>query len=171
MAGLLSCRETMSLRSMLMNAAAAALYAALTMALLPLSYGPVQVRLSEALTLLAFVNRKFLPGLVAGCFAANLASPLGPVDLIFGTAATWLALWPMRYMKTMWAASLCPVIANGLVIAAELVYTADIPLAAYGVTALYVGAGEFLAVTIVGQGLMKLLLSRPVIAELLLKNK
>ena len=154
---------------MVINAAAAALYAALTMALLPISYGPVQVRLSEALTLLVFVNRKFLPGLVAGCFAANLASPLGPADLVFGTA-TWLALWPMRYMKTMWAASLVPVIANGLVIAAELVYTADIPLAGYGAAALYVGAGEFLAVTVVGQILMKLLLSRREIARFLLQD-
>ena len=161
----------MTLRIMIMNAAIAAVYAALTMALAPLSYGPVQVRLSEALTLLAFVNKKWLPGLVIGCFAANLASPLGVTDLVFGTAATWLSLWAMRYVKTMRNASLCPVAANGLIIAAELVYVADIPLAGYGWAVLYIAAGEFLAVTAAGQLLMKLLLSHPVIAEFLLEEK
>ena len=66
-------------KSLIMNAGIAALYAVLTIALAPISYGPVQVRLSEAMTLLAFVNPKLLPGLVIGCFAANLTSPLGPI--------------------------------------------------------------------------------------------
>ena len=48
----------------------------LTVALAPISYGPMQVRVSEAMTLLAFVNPRFLPGLVIGCLAANAASPL-----------------------------------------------------------------------------------------------
>ena len=52
------------------NAIIAALYAALTISLAPLSYGPIQVRVSEFMTLLAFTNRKCLPGLVLGCFNA-----------------------------------------------------------------------------------------------------
>ena len=152
-------------KSLIMNAGIAALYAVLTIALAPISYGPVQVRLSEAMTLLAFVNPKLLPGLVIGCFAANLTSPLGPIDMVVGTVATFLALWPMRYVKSMTIASLFPVISNGLIIAGELVYTADIPPEAFPATALYIGAGEFLSVCIIGRILLKLLLSRENIVQ------
>ena len=137
-------------KSLIMNAGIAALYAVLTIALAPISYGPVQVRLSEAMTLLAFVNPKLLPGLVIGCFAANLTSPLGPIDMVVGTVATFLALWPMRYVKSMTIASLFP---------------ADIPPEAFPATALYIGAGEFLSVCIIGRILLKLLLSRENIAQ------
>ena len=152
-------------RFLIMSAAIAALYAVLTMALAPISYGPVQIRLSEAMTLLAFVNRKWLPALVLGCFLANLASPLGPIDIVVGTFATFVALWPMRYTSKMWLASLFPAIANGIIIAAELVYIAEIPFAAYGATALYIGVGELVAVTVIGQIIIKLLLKNDLIRE------
>lgn len=161
----------MTVRFLVMNAGIAALYAVLTLAFAPLSYGPVQVRFSEAMTLLAFVNRKWIPGLVLGCFAANLGSPLGPVDVIFGTVATFFALWPMKYARTMWQASLMPVVANGLIIAGELVYISDIPAGAFPVTALYIGAGEFLSVTIMGQIVMRLLLSRKPVAAFLRERR
>ena len=154
-------------RFLIMSAAIAALYAVRTIALAPISYGPVQIRLSEAMTLLAFVNRKWLPGLVLGCFIANLASPFGPIDIIVGTIATFVALWPMRYTTNMWLASLFPAIANGVIIAGELLYIAEIPMAAYGATALYIGAGELVAVTIVGQIIIKLLLKNQVVKEYL----
>ena len=63
----------MNLREWLLTAAAAALYAALTLFLAPLSYGPVQARLSECMVLLAYYNKKWIPGLTAGCLLANLA--------------------------------------------------------------------------------------------------
>lgn len=52
----------------------AALYAALTLTLPVLSYGPVQCRLSEALTVLPLFCVEAIPGLTVGCFLANLAS-------------------------------------------------------------------------------------------------
>jgi uncharacterized membrane protein len=154
-------RDSLETRALALNAAAAALYAVLTVALAPISYGPMQVRVSEAMTLLAFVNPRFLPGLVIGCLAANAASPLGPIDMVAGTGATFLGLWPMRFVKSTWTASLFPVVSNGLIIAGELVYLSDIPMSGFWVTALYIGAGEFLAVAVCGSILVHFLESQP----------
>ena len=63
-------------RRILLNAAVAAVYAVLTVGLAPLSYGPVQVRISECLTLLAYNNKNYLPGLILGGCIANFGSPI-----------------------------------------------------------------------------------------------
>lgn len=146
-------------RDLLINAIIAALYAALTIGLAPISYGPVQVRLSEFLTLLAFYNRKYIPGLIIGCFIANIGSPLGLVDMVIGTSATVIALLLMIYCKTVWQASLMPVIANGIIIGLELAYLGEIPWdSTLLLTMVYIGIGEFVAVTVVGIPIMKMLL-------------
>ena len=95
------------------NAIIAALYAALTLSLAPLSYGPIQVRVSEFMTLLAFTNRKCMPGLVLGCFLANIGSPYGVTDMVIGTLATFLAVYAMQFCPNLFTASLMPVIFNG----------------------------------------------------------
>ena len=63
----------------------AALYAVLTLALPFLSYGAVQIRFSEALTVLPFFLPEAVPGLAIGCFIANrrhCRHPAGrPVDV------------------------------------------------------------------------------------------
>ena len=64
-------------RNLLRNAVLAAVYVVLTVGLEAFSYGPVQVRVSEALTLLAFCSPHYVPGLVLGCFLANIMSPFG----------------------------------------------------------------------------------------------
>lgn len=146
-------------RDLLINAIIAALYAALTIGLAPISYGPVQVRLSEFLTLLAFYNRKYIPGLIIGCFIANIGSPLGLVDMVIGTSATAIALLLMIYCKTVWQASLMPVIANGIIIGLELAYLGEIPWdSTLLLTMVYIGMGEFVAVTVLGIPIMKMLL-------------
>lgn len=150
----------MNPRIWLLNAAAAALYAALTLALAPLSYGPVQVRLSECMVLLAFYNKKWAPGLTAGCFLANLASPFGAADVIVGTAATFLAVYAMRWCPNLLTASLAPVLANGVLIGAELAFLAQISAEPGAVLPVmgWIAAGECLSVTVIGTALFRLLL-------------
>ena len=76
------------------SALCAALYASLTLACLPLSYGMVQFRLSEVMTLLAFFNPSYIPSLLVGCFVANLLGIGGMVDAVFGTFASLFAfIW------------------------------------------------------------------------------
>ena len=148
-----------NLNFLLTNGVIAALYAALTLTLAPLSYGPVQVRISEFMTLLAFVNKKYVPGLVIGCFLANLGSPFGITDMTVGTLATFLAVYPMQYCRNLFAASLLPVIANGIIIGLELYYLAAVPAdVPVWSTMAYVAAGEFLSVSVLGVIIMKVLL-------------
>ncbi|PLX32571.1 MAG: QueT transporter family protein, partial [Clostridiales bacterium] len=133
----------------------AAIYAALTVGLAPISYMALQFRLSEMLVLLAFVNPAFAPGLVLGTFIANLFSPIGMIDVIFGTIATIMSIRYMIISKNIWIASLFPTIFNGIIIGAELHFVYSLPLA---LTILQVAAGEFVVVTILGVPLMKALL-------------
>ena len=66
----------------------ATLYIGATMAVAPLSFGAVQLRLSEVLVLLCFYNPEFSLSLIIGCFITNLYSPLTYYDLIFGVIST-----------------------------------------------------------------------------------
>ena len=108
-----------AIRSIALSAVIAAVYTALTMSLPMLSYGPVQLRFSEALTVLPFFLPEAVPGLFLGCVIANLFSPFGIADVIFGSIATLLAaLWTSK-LKNPWFAPLPPVISNAVIIGAE----------------------------------------------------
>ena len=78
-----------TIRSMVRTAMIAAIYTALSLLLAPFSYGPVQVRVSEALTLLPVLSGEAIPGIVLGCALANAvgfatgANMLGFLDIIF----------------------------------------------------------------------------------------
>ena len=74
----------------------AAIYAVATIAIAPIAYGPIQFRVSEILTLLAFINPIYIPGLVLGCIIANLFSPLGMVDVVVGSTATLISVYLIR---------------------------------------------------------------------------
>ena len=63
----------------------AALYAVITYALAPISYGAVQFRLSEALCVLAAFTPSAVPGLFVGCLVANVLGTAVPMDVIFGS--------------------------------------------------------------------------------------
>ena len=117
------------------------------------------------MTLLAFYGGHWIPGLVAGCFLANLGSPFGLTDILVGTFATFISVYAMRFCRSPFTASLCPVIANGVLIGAELLYLSEIPADPVSVilTMVYIAAGEFVAVGIVGPVLFRILLKNPVI--------
>ena len=122
-----------------------------------LTFGPVQVRLGEALTVLPFLFPAAAPGLVIGCFIANLFSPY-PLDLVVGTAATLVACILTQYMPNRYLAPLPPVICNAVIVGAEIAWfetgftSAFWP--AYAFNAFTVGFGELLACYILGSVLL-----------------
>ncbi len=67
-----------------------AIYVVLTLVFAPFSYGEVQVRISEALTILPYFTPAAIPGLFVGCIIANILGGCIPVDIIFGSIATLL---------------------------------------------------------------------------------
>lgn len=68
----------------------ASLYAVLTIVLAPISYGPIQCRISEIMTLFPLFFIEAVPGLIIGCLIANIFSGWW-VDMVFGTLATAIA--------------------------------------------------------------------------------
>lgn len=98
----------------------AAMYVAMTLAVPALAYGAIQLRFSEILVLLCFYRKDYSAALILGCFIANLFSPLGWYDLVFGVAATVLAVLPMYYFKNIFLAALLPVVSNGILVGIEL---------------------------------------------------
>lgn len=147
-------RRSVSTRSLCLSAIIAALYAALTLCLPALSYGAVQCRLSEALTLLPMVLPQAVPGLAIGCLVSNLLSPVGLWDALFGTLATLLAgLFTCKLRQQPLLAAACPVVCNGLIVGGMLSVMYQLPVL---LTVAEVAAGEALAVAI-GYVLMRAL--------------
>ena len=138
-------------------AAVTALYAALTVALQPISFGLVQLRISELLVLLCFYRRDYSIALILGCFIANCFSPMALMDMCFGTLATAIAVLPMYSIKNIWIASLLPVVSNAVIIGAELYFAFSQPL---WLGMLTVGAGELIVITIIGCPLFRFVLQK-----------
>ena len=151
-------KETKKLttKKVVIAAMIAAIYAVLTIVLAPISYGPIQVRLSEALTVLPALTPMGIPGLFVGCIVANIISPYGLVDLVLGSLATLIAAIASYKLKDHpWLVPLPPVISNGLIIGSMLHFSYGVPnlQACMG----WVALGEFLACYVIGMPLLKLL--------------
>lgn len=132
----------------------AALYAAITIILAPFSYGPVQVRVSEALTVLPFIFPESTIGLFVGCLIANFYGGYGILDIVFGSLATLTAAYLTAKMPTMFLAPLPPVLINAVVVAMILKYAVGAPLL---LTMLWVGVGQVAACYFLGLPLLYLL--------------
>lgn len=112
--------EIFNVNNLTRLALVAAMYVALTLAVPALSFGAIQCRFSEILVLLCFYRRDYSAALIVGCFIANLFSPFGWYDLVFGVAATAIAVLPMFSLKSIFLAALLPVISNGILVGVEL---------------------------------------------------
>jgi uncharacterized membrane protein len=132
----------------------AALYVAITILFAPVSFGEIQLRVSEALTLLPFYIPAAVPALFVGCLIANFIGGFGLWDVVFGSGATLLAAWLSSRMPNIWLAALPPVVVNMLIIGALLHFIIDVP---FLLTALYVGLGQALACFALGIPLMRVL--------------
>ncbi len=140
-------------KTMTQAALIAALYVALTYLanLLGLASGAIQIRFSEALTVLPLFTAAAIPGLTLGCLLANLLTGCALWDVIFGTLATLLGALGTRYLskKSKWLAPLWPILANTLIIPFVLNYV-------YGLTDamwylfLTVAIGEILSCGLLG---------------------
>ncbi len=137
------CKKLLTTRSLCISAVIAALYAALTILLAPISFGAIQLRVSEAMTLLPMVLPQAIPGLFVGCLIANLYSGM-ITDIIFGSLATLLAgigTYCMRKIPALAAA--CPVLINALIVGTVVAKMSNLPVV---LTMQQIGVGELVAV-------------------------
>ncbi len=149
------------IQSVCFAAVIAALYAVLTLCLPMLSYGPVQVRFAEALTVLPFFFPEAIPGLAVGCFIANLLGSPYVLDWVFGTLATLLAaLWTSRLHHRA-LAPLPPVVCNLVIVGAEIAWFETGFGPGFGAAWLWngctVGLGELICCYVLGTLLLRCL--------------
>ena len=132
----------------------AALYVALVIAFQPISSGPVQFRVAEALTLLPVLWVEAIPGLFVGCLIANIFAGLGFGDIFLGSAATLVAAALTRRATNVMLAAAAPVAVNGIAVGWYLSLVTETP---FIVAALYVAAGEAMVCFALGIPLIKAL--------------
>ena len=140
-----------SARGLAQSTAIAALYVVLTVAFAPISFGPVQFRISEALTILPLFTASAVPGLFIGCFLANLLGGAVVLDIVFGSLATLIGAWlGYRLRFNRWLVPVPTVVANALIIPLVLKfgYGVDLP---YLVQAGYIAVGEILGCYVLGE--------------------
>jgi len=154
------------------SALIAAIYATLTLVLYPLGFGAVQFRFAEALTLLPLVFPEATLGLFVGCLVANILSPFGIIDVIFGSLATLIAAFVVSKLKSVWIAPLAPAIANAFIVGAVIAYYEIGAKSGFGAAYLYniltVGGGELAVCYIIGVPLtlaLRKIMPKKVIAE------
>ncbi len=145
----------MPLRGLLRAAIIAALYVILVWLLAPISFGPIQFRLAEALTLLPMIYAEAVPGLFVGVLLANLLGGLGLWDVFGGSLVTLLAAYiTWRFRAKPVIAILSPIVLNAFLISLYLHYIFTLP---YWAMVLSIGISEAVVVLLLGVPLFKVL--------------
>ena len=129
----------------------AAIYVVLTVVFQPFSFGEIQVRIAEALTILPAFTPAAIPGLFGGCLIGNMLGGSILPDIVFGSLATLIgALFTYLLRKqNKFLAPLPPIVANTIIIPLILrhAYGINLPLP---LTMLTVGIGEVISCGILG---------------------
>lgn len=131
----------------------AALYVVFTYLcnMMGIASGVIQVRLSEAMTILPFFTPAAVPGLFIGCLISNTITGAAIWDIIFGSLATLIGAIGTRCLRKVspWVAPLSPIIANTVIIPFVLIYAYEVPDALWFLMCT-VGAGELISCGICG---------------------
>lgn len=144
---------------MLQAAMVAAIYVVLVVIFDYWSFGPIQFRVAEALTILPFFTPAAIPGLFIGCLLANFLGGAILADIIFGSLATLIGAvgtYMFSRIKAKWLAPIPPIVANTIIVPFVLKY-------GYGAEEavpfmmLTVGVGEVIVCGILGMILLFIL--------------
>ncbi len=146
-----------TVKQLVRGALIAALYASLTLFTAPISFGSIQFRISEVLTVLPFIMPEAVLGLTVGCFISNmLVSNI--FDIIFGTLATFLAAFITSKIRKMWLAPLPAVLSNGIIVGLVVtLMSVDFTLKSYFLIALSISISEFIICYVGGIPLLVML--------------
>lgn len=109
-------------RGALRGAVIAAIYVALCAGLPWISYGMIQFRVAEALTVLPILYVEAIPGLYVGCLLANIIGGFGVWDIFGGSFVTLLAALVTYRFRASFVAYLSPVVLNSLLVSAYLTF-------------------------------------------------
>ena len=139
------------LNRILQNAMYTAIYVALCYVFQPISYGMIQVRIAEALCIMALFDDLAILSITLGCLLSNLFIFNSIIDAIFGTAATFIGLICIKFIKknNFFLKMLPTILSNAIIIpfVLKFAYFENTPLFLSGV---WVGLGEVVAVYVIG---------------------
>ena len=134
----------------------ASVYVGLTYALAPISFGQLQFRVAEALTVLPILYPEAVPALFIGCLLANLIGPYGILDIVLGSLTTLLAAALTRKFRRSPLAYVWPIALNAFIVGAYLSFLADVKVS-YWLFVLSIGISEAASVLLIGIPLIKFL--------------
>lgn len=144
-------KKGMSVKFITQAAVIAAIYVVLVVIFNYISFGPVQFRIAEALTILPYFTPAAIPGLFVGCIIANILGGAIVWDVVFGSIATLIgAIGTYLLRKHKW---LAPIVANTIIVpfVLKFAYGSEGMFAMFFVT---VGAGEIIVCGIIGMILL-----------------
>ena len=144
-------------RNLVHGSLIAAVYIVLIMVFRPISFGPIQFRIAEALCVLPYFTPAAIPGLFVGCLISNLLGGAMLMDVIFGSLATLIgAIGSYLLRRNRYLVSLPPILANTLIIpwVLKFAYGSEDMIWYMMVT---VGIGEILAIGVLGNFLLTVL--------------
>ncbi|MBQ3465356.1 MAG: QueT transporter family protein [Firmicutes bacterium] len=153
-----------------LSAIIAAMYAALTIVFAPISYGAVQVRISEALTILPLFTPAAIPGLFVGCLLANILGGAIIWDIIFGSIATLIGAalgYLLRFNR--WLVPIPAIVSNSVIIPLILKYGYSIDMS-LGLLIVYIAIGEIIGCYLLGELLATGILKRKGIKDLFARD-
>lgn len=135
----------------------AAIYVVLVYIFKPISFGYIQVRIAEALTILPYFTSAAIPGVSIGCLLANFLTGADILDIIFGSLATLLgALGSYFLRKHKFLVPLPPIISNAIIVPWVLRYAYGMTLSIPFMMAT-VGIGEVISCGILGLAVLLVL--------------
>lgn len=170
---------SIGVKKMVRAAVITAVYVVLCVVFAPISVGPMQVRVSEALTLLCIFGPEAIVGVTLGCFLSNALLSM-PLDMVIGTAATLLAgivtykLRDVRWKGLAIPASVPPVVFNAVIVGVELtiLYTpAPRQTVVYLFNMLTVGAGQLISCSVLGVLLVWVIEKQPALKKMFVEAK
>lgn len=129
----------------------AGLYVALTLIFAPISFGEIQLRVAEMLTILPMFTPAAIPGLFVGCLVGNILGGAVLPDIIFGSLATLIgAVFSWMLRKHRWLVPIPAVMSNTLIIPFILKYAYGIELPII-LLMVYIFVGEVLGCYVLGE--------------------
>ena len=124
----------------------AAIYVVLVFVFAPISFGPVQIRVAEALTILPLFTPAAVPGVFIGCLIGNLLSPgMIVLDIALGSLTTLVAaIISYKLRGNKYLVPIPPIVLNMIVVPFIIKYGYGVPMPLY-LSALAVGAGQIVS--------------------------
>ncbi len=133
------------------GAVIAALYVVLTLVFAPISFGAMQVRIAEALTILPLFTPAAIPGLFVGCILANLLGGAIALDVVFGSIATLIGA-ALGYVlrSNRWLVPIPAILSNAVIVPLVLRYGYGVDMS-LPLLFLYIALGEILGCYLLGE--------------------